>query len=46
MPFGPYDGAGTLFKAYQESRDQRGGSAGKAEECLRKTGIDLLGFLS
>ena len=44
MPFGPYDADGLLFQAYQSNAVSVVVVLAEAEECLRKTGKDLLAF--
>jgi protein-tyrosine phosphatase len=44
MPFGPYDTDGSLFQAYQKASISAVVLLAEAEECLRKTGRDLLAF--
>jgi protein-tyrosine phosphatase len=44
MPFGPYDSDGLLFQAYQSAAISAVVVLAEAEECLRKTGKDLLAF--
>jgi protein-tyrosine phosphatase len=44
MPFGPYDGDHSLVQAYQSASISVVVVLAEAEECLRKTGRDLLAY--
>jgi protein-tyrosine phosphatase len=44
MPFGPYDSDGLLFQVYRANAISTVVVLAEAEECLRKTGQDLLAF--